>query len=196
MDALEERSLLLRQHLREAELELLQKRARVEALTEEEARLRDELARCGKRIAALDEDITLALDGGKEDLARFAIRRVIPERKERSAIEAQMAERGMTPLEIARYIDVDPGSLTRLLDRMEDKGLIQRLPVDGDRRSIRIAVTPHAAALAPRLAALADANDARFFDALPADEARAFRTTLARLLRAQGVEVPEDWERG
>ena len=34
VDALEERSLLLRQHVREAELELLQKRARVEALTE------------------------------------------------------------------------------------------------------------------------------------------------------------------
>lgn len=105
-------------------------------------------------------------------------------------------EDAVTPLEIARFIDVDPGSLTRLLDRMEDKDLIRRLPVDGDRRSIRIALTPHASALAPRLAALADANDARFFDALPAGESRAFRATLARLLRAQDIEVPEDWESG
>ena len=52
VDALEERSLLLRQHLREAELELLQKRARVEALTEEGARLRDELARLLLQIVA------------------------------------------------------------------------------------------------------------------------------------------------
>jgi phage shock protein A len=92
VDALEERSLLLRQQVREAELELLQKRARVEALTEEGARLRDELERCTRRMAALDEDIDLALDGEKEDLARFAIRRVIPERRELAALEAQIAE--------------------------------------------------------------------------------------------------------
>ena len=105
-------------------------------------------------------------------------------------------EDAVTPLEIARFIDVDPGSLTRLLDRMEDKGLVGRLPVDGDRRSIRIALTPHAAALTPRLAALADANDAAFFAALPADEVRDFRHALGRLLRAQGVAVSAAWEDG
>lgn len=105
-------------------------------------------------------------------------------------------EDAVTPLEIARFIDVDPGSLTRLLDRMEDKDLIRRLPVDGDRRSIRIALSPHAAALTPRLAALADANDAQFFDALPGEEAQNFRRALARLLRAQGVEVAQTWEEG
>jgi phage shock protein A len=104
VDALEERSLLLRQHVREAELELLQKRARVEALAEEEARLRDELARCHKRVAALDEDITLALEGEKEDLARFAIRRMIPERREFAALEAQIAEVGETRAKLAERL--------------------------------------------------------------------------------------------
>ncbi|MEZ4562211.1 MAG: MarR family transcriptional regulator [Thermomicrobiales bacterium] len=103
-------------------------------------------------------------------------------------------EDAVTPLEIARFIDVDPGSLTRLLDRMEDKGLIGRLPVDGDRRSIRIALTPHAAALTPRLAALADANDAALLAALPESEIQDFRHALARLLRAQGVAAPPTWE--
>lgn len=105
-------------------------------------------------------------------------------------------EDAVTPLEIARFIDVDPGSLTRLLDRMEDKDLIRRLPVDGDRRSIRIALTPRAAVLTPRLAALADANDAVFFNALRDNEAQAFRRALARLLRAHGVDVPQVWEEG
>jgi phage shock protein A len=105
VDALEERSLLLRQHVREAELELLQKRARVEALTEEEARLRDELVRCGKRVEALEEDIALALDGEKEDLARFAIRRVIPERRELTALEAQIAEVGETRAKLAERLE-------------------------------------------------------------------------------------------
>jgi len=105
VDALEERSLLLRQHVREAELELLQKRARVEALTEEEARLRDELARRGKRIAALDEDIALALDGEKEDLARFAIRRMIPERRELASLEAQIAEVEETRVKLSERLE-------------------------------------------------------------------------------------------
>lgn len=105
-------------------------------------------------------------------------------------------EDAVTPLEIARFIDVDPGSLTRLLDRMEDKDLVRRLPVDGDRRSIRIALTPRAAAITPQLAALADANDAAFFGILPEKELRDFRGALARLLRAQGVDVPGAWEDG
>ena len=117
VDALEERSLLLRQHVREAELELLQKRARVEALTEEETRLRDELARCGRRIAALDEDIALALDGEKEDLARFAIRRMIPERKDLASLEAQIAEVGETRAKVAERLAEQEGQFETLRQR-------------------------------------------------------------------------------
>jgi phage shock protein A len=117
VDALEERSLLLRQHVREAELELLQKRARVEALTEEETRLRDELTRCGTRVAALDEDIALALDGEKEDLARFAIRRMIPERKEVAALEAQIAEVGETRAKLAERLEEQEGQFETLRQR-------------------------------------------------------------------------------
>ena len=105
-------------------------------------------------------------------------------------------EDAVTPLEIARFIDVDPGSLTRLLDRMEDKDLVRRLPVDGDRRSIRIALTPQAAALVPRLATLADANDAVCFAALGDEELREFRRALATLLRGQHVPVPQAWVDG
>lgn len=119
VDALEERSLLLRQHVREAELELLQKRARVEALAEEEARLREELARCGKRVAALDEDIALALDGEKEDLARFAIRRMIPERQERAALEAQVAEVKETRAKLAERLEEQESQFETLRQRAQ-----------------------------------------------------------------------------
>lgn len=105
-------------------------------------------------------------------------------------------EDATTPQAIARHIDLDPGALTRLLDRMEEKGLVLRLPVDDDRRRIRIALTPRAAALAPQLAALADANDAAFFEALPAHDQAEFRRLLGDLLRAQGVTPPLEWERG
>lgn len=91
VDALEERSLLLKQSLRDAELELLQKQARVEALGQEEDRVRERAARCGAALAALDEDVELALAGDREELARFAIRRLLPLRAERAALEREAA---------------------------------------------------------------------------------------------------------
>jgi phage shock protein A len=117
VDALEERSLLLRQHVREAELELLQKRARIEALGDEEARLRDELARCDKRVAALEEDITLALEGEKEELPRFAIRRMIPERRDRTALEAQIAEVGEARAKLAERLEEQESQYQSLRQR-------------------------------------------------------------------------------
>ena len=75
MDHLEERTLLLKQHLREAELELTCKRARVEALEDEDRRLNQEVDRRRARVAALDQDVELALARGEEALARFSLRR-------------------------------------------------------------------------------------------------------------------------
>jgi phage shock protein A len=94
VEALEERSLLLKQYLREAEIELNQKAARLEAVREEEQRLRDGLTRLREEIQALDDDVNLALAGGKDDLARFAIRRLIPRRHEAAALQSQIEQRG------------------------------------------------------------------------------------------------------
>jgi phage shock protein A len=89
--ALEERSLLLEQSLREAELELLDKRARLEALARDEERASRRAERCRTQIAALDEDVALALAGEREELARFAIRRLLPLRREVASLEHEGA---------------------------------------------------------------------------------------------------------
>ena len=93
IESLEERSLLLKQHLREAEIELDRKRARLEAVREEEKRLGEALGRHEDEIRALDEDVALALAGDKDDLARFAIRRLLPRRREAVELRAQIEER-------------------------------------------------------------------------------------------------------
>ena len=87
VDALEDRGLLLRQHLRDAETEVLAKRARVETLELETEQLTEEAERREARIAALDEDVTLAMAGGKDDLARFAAGQLLAERRERETLE-------------------------------------------------------------------------------------------------------------
>jgi DNA-binding MarR family transcriptional regulator len=43
--------------------------------------------------------------------------------------------------DLARAAEVDPGAMTRLLDKLEAKGLISRGAVPGDRRAINIQLT-------------------------------------------------------
>jgi phage shock protein A len=92
LDALEERSLVVKQHLREAELALQRKRNRLEGRIREEERLADALARRDAEIAKLDEDVALALSGDRDDLARFALKRLLPMRRERDALAAALAD--------------------------------------------------------------------------------------------------------
>ena len=92
VDALEERPLLLRQHLREAELDVLSKRARSQVLADEGSRLLTEHARREDEARALDEDVELALANGKDELARFALKRLLPLRRELARLAARIAE--------------------------------------------------------------------------------------------------------
>ena len=92
LESLEERSLLLKQYVREAELELDRKRARLETLRDEEKRFGEELARGEEQIRSLDEDVALALAGGKDDLARFVIRRLLARRAEARAVRARIEQ--------------------------------------------------------------------------------------------------------
>ena len=51
-------------------------------------------------------------------------------------------ERASTVAELARECAMDPGSMTRLLDRLEAKGLLQRVRSTDDRRVVRLEITP------------------------------------------------------
>jgi phage shock protein A len=118
VESLEERSLLLKQYLREAELELNRKRARLEALRDEEKRLREASARREEEIRALDEDVGLALAGGKDDLARFAIRRFLPRRAELKALAAQIARHEEEARVLAERIETQQAQLDALRVRV------------------------------------------------------------------------------
>ena len=118
VESLEERSLLLKQYVREAEIELNRKRARLEAVREQEKRLRETLARREEEMRALDEDIALALAGGKEDLARFAIRRLLPRRNEVKAVRAQIEERVEEATLLAERLEAQQAQFESLRTRV------------------------------------------------------------------------------
>lgn len=56
-----------------------------------------------------------------------------------------------TPAELCRYLALDSGSMTRMLDRLEQKFLIERRRSAADRRQVHIALTPEGQQLADRL---------------------------------------------
>jgi phage shock protein A len=118
VESLEERSLLLKQYLREAELALDESRARLEAARDDAKRLGDAIATHDREIAALDEDVALALAGAKDDLARFAIRRLIPRRKERAALAARAAECEAEAVALAERVERQQVQLDGLRTRV------------------------------------------------------------------------------
>ena len=130
VDSLEDRRLVLRQCLREAETELSAKRARREALREERRRLDEEGERLDAACLALDADVELALEGGQEPLARFSARKLLELRaeSERLARRGEQLGREATELEErlrAQEIELDslPLRVRAALEREERSAL-------------------------------------------------------------------------
>ena len=61
---------------------------------------------------------------------------------------------GLKQSELAEVLDLQPISLTRLLDRLADTGLIERRPDPNDRRANRLYLTPAARPLLEQLVEL------------------------------------------
>lgn len=92
VDAVEDRSLMLRQHVREAETELHRKQASLAALEAEKKELEQEIPRLEDKVNHLEEDISLAMTQEKEELARFAIKKLLPLRRRSQAIRQRLEE--------------------------------------------------------------------------------------------------------
>ncbi|MET0660042.1 MAG: MarR family transcriptional regulator, partial [Steroidobacteraceae bacterium] len=58
-----------------------------------------------------------------------------------------------TAAELCRELDYDTGSMTRMLSRLEEKGLIKRVPSVRDRRLVELQITPAGRKLYPKLRA-------------------------------------------
>lgn len=119
LDSLEDRSLLLKQCLRDAELEVARKRQRRDELGSWLELLGRQREQLGARETALDDDIRLALERGEESLARFSIRRLLAVRKQLD----QLAEQERTAREdldaLADKLAAQERELEELRDRVE-----------------------------------------------------------------------------
>lgn len=87
---------------------------------------------------------------------------------------------GMTQAALADILDIEPISLTRLLDRMETAGLVRREIDPNDRRARNIYMTDKAEPLMAQLRAInAEFHDEAFMDISPEDLDAAKAVILA-----------------
>jgi DNA-binding MarR family transcriptional regulator len=85
----------------------------------------------------------------------------------------------LTPGELLKAAMVTSGAMTNRIDRLAAKGLVERQPGPGDRRSVGVRLTERAKALVDGVLSDHLANEARLFATLP----EADRAQLADLLR-------------
>lgn len=118
VDSLEDRRLVLRQCLREAEGELDRKKARRAALGDEVRRLEEQRTRLDQAGKKLDADVELALDGDKDELARFSARKLLELRTDAERNAARLAQVGKESAELDECIVRQEAELSSLKARV------------------------------------------------------------------------------
>ena len=87
-----------------------------------------------------------------------------------------------TPAELCRHLSLDSGSMTRMLDRLEQKQLIERTRSATDRRQVLLALTPAGKAITDQLPQIgAEAMNA-LLGVLDADEVASLERILSKVL--------------
>jgi len=118
-----------------------------------------------------------------------AIRRRFDERTERIGLSRTQwrilaylfREEGMMQAELARSLELESMTVSLTLDKMQERGLIERRREPGDRRSWRIHATPEARALMPEMREEADATYAEMLAGLAPDQLAQFKNTLTQI---------------
>lgn len=101
---------------------------------------------------------------------------------------------GANQRQLADVLEIEPITLTRILDRLQEKGWVERLSHPRDRRAHRLRLTPAARPMLKRLQALAAETRREAWANIGAEDrdrfARTLRTMKENLLRAQRADAP------
>ena len=88
---------------------------------------------------------------------------------------------GLRQVELADMLDVEPITLSRIVDRLEEASLVERAPDPADRRAWRLQVTEKAKPLIDKLKTLGNELIEEAFDGVPADDLDKMRVVLAQV---------------
>lgn len=83
--------------------------------------------------------------------------------------------------ELADRLTVSRGGITKLVDRLEDAGYLERVSCSQDRRSFRAEVTPAGRKLLKRMGAVYAAEVERHLGSLSAEEIQVVTAALGKV---------------
>lgn len=90
--------------------------------------------------------------------------------------------------ELIKALGMTKGAASKVVSRLEEKGLAERQFASGSSQGQSLALTRSGKALVPQLAAMADANDDHFFGHLDAQERLALTTAMQALVQHHGLK--------
>jgi DNA-binding MarR family transcriptional regulator len=88
---------------------------------------------------------------------------------------------GLRQIELADMLDIEPITLSRIVDRLEEAGLVERVADPADRRAWRLHVTAKAQPLVAKLTDLADEMIAEAFAGIDPEHIEITRKVLGRV---------------
>mgnify|MGYP001328640118 CR=1 FL=1 len=119
---------------------------------------------------ALDNDLLFLV----YDVAQLIRRHADAKARTRGMTRAQWAvlarlerQPGITQNDLAQLTDVEPITVGRLIDKLEESGFVERKPDPKDRRIWRLSVTPKSAPVLKEIAAFRTALNKELSDGVP-----------------------------
>ena len=110
----------------------------------------------------------------------------ISERHELTPVQARLicvlafGPRGMA--ELAQCFGVEKATLTGVVDRAEQRGLVRRSPVPGDRRALHVTLTDTGRRAATAFHAEATERLSHLLSSLPSRDREHFRRSMAKII--------------
>jgi DNA-binding MarR family transcriptional regulator len=84
--------------------------------------------------------------------------------------------------ELCKFMDYDRGAMSRMIDRLETKGLIRRVALAHTRRTVALEVTPEGKAAFPKMQACLTRVLDRLLKGVSRTQVREMEKTLQRML--------------
>ena len=98
-------------------------------------------------------------------------------------------EEALAPSRLAECMGMTRGAISKLADRLIAKSLLVRTADPQDGRAQTLSLTRAGRSMVPKLAALADANDAEFFDHLAPKDRAALLSFLRQIVEKRGLKA-------
>jgi DNA-binding MarR family transcriptional regulator len=98
------------------------------------------------------------------------------------ALRTLLSQGETSHVALIQALGMTKGAASKVISRLEEKGLVQRQMAEGSARKQRLVLTRKGKVLVPKLAELADENDAYFFAHLSAKERKALMGAMQALV--------------